>query len=44
MVSRVAENRRKILNAARELVLEGGFAAAQMSAVAARAGVATGSL
>ena len=44
MTARLADNRRRILNAARDLVAEGGFAAAQMSAVAARAGLATGTL
>lgn len=41
---RLAENRRRILNAARELVLDGGFAKAQMAPVAERAGLATGTL
>lgn len=42
--ARLADNRRAILNAARELVAEGGFAAAQMTEVARKAGVATGTL
>ncbi|WP_339832153.1 helix-turn-helix domain-containing protein [uncultured Parvibaculum sp.] len=42
--ARLAETRRSILDAARDLVSEGGFAAAQMSEVARRAGVATGTL
>lgn len=42
--ARLADNRRAILNAARELVSEGGFAAAQMTEVARKAGVATGTL
>lgn len=42
--ARLADNRRTILNAARELVAEGGFAAAQMTEVARKAGVATGTL
>lgn len=36
--------RQSILEAARELVGQGGFRAAQMSAVAARAGIATGTI
>jgi AcrR family transcriptional regulator len=42
--ARLADNRRAILNAARDLVAEGGFAAAQMTEVARKAGVATGTL
>tara|TARA_R110000868_G_scaffold58025_10_gene179009 strand:- start:5063 stop:5737 length:675 start_codon:yes stop_codon:yes gene_type:complete len=42
--ARLADNRRGILNAARELVAQGGFGAAQMTDVARRAGVATGTL
>ncbi|NIJ41784.1 AcrR family transcriptional regulator [Parvibaculum indicum] len=42
--ARLADNRRRILNSAREIVAEGGFSAAQMSEVARRAGVATGTL
>lgn len=42
--ARLADNRRAILNAARELVAEGGFSAAQMTEVARKAGVATGTL
>jgi AcrR family transcriptional regulator len=40
--ARKDEVRQSILDAARGLVAEGGFRAAQMSAVAARAGIATG--
>lgn len=39
-----ADTRRRILDAARTIVARGGFAAAQMSAVADAAGVATGTL
>ncbi|MDO8290010.1 MAG: TetR/AcrR family transcriptional regulator [Parvibaculum sp.] len=42
--ARLADNRRAILNAARDLVAQGGFAAAQMTEVARKAGVATGTL
>lgn len=42
--ARLADNRRAILNAARDLVAEGGFASAQMTEVARKAGVATGTL
>ena len=42
--ARLADTRRRILNAARELVAEGGFGAAQMTEVARRAAVATGTL
>lgn len=42
--ARLADNRRRILNSAREIAAEGGFSAAQMSEVARRAGVATGTL
>ena len=42
--ARLADTRRRILNAARELVAEGGFAAAQMTEVARKSGVATGTL
>lgn len=42
--ARLADTRRAILNAARDLVAEGGFAAAQMTEVARKAGVATGTL
>ena len=41
---RLANNRRRILNAARELIAEAGFAGTPMSAVAARSGLATGTL
>lgn len=44
VAARLADTRRHILNAARELVAEGGFAAAQMTEVARKAGVATGTL
>lgn len=42
--ARLAETRRGILDAARDLVSEGGFAAAQVSEVARRAGIATGTI
>lgn len=42
--ARKDEVRASILEAARSLVGEGGFRAAQMSAVAARAGIATGTI
>ena len=42
--ARLADTRRRILNAARELVAEGGFSAAQMTEVARKAAVATGTL
>lgn len=42
--ARLADTRRRILNAARDLVAEGGFAAAQMTEVARKAAVATGTL
>ena len=42
--ARLAGTRRGILDAARALVSEGGFAAAQVSEVARRAGVATGTI
>src|SRR3954452_21522822 len=38
------ETRRRILDAARAIVIDGGYAEASMSAVAGRAGVATGTL
>jgi len=38
------ETRRRILDAARAIVIEGGYASASMSAVARRAGAATGTL
>jgi len=44
VATRLADNRRRILDAARELVAEGGFAHASMSAVAGRAQLATGTL
>ncbi|MEQ9144096.1 MAG: TetR/AcrR family transcriptional regulator [Parvibaculaceae bacterium] len=44
VAQRLAENRRRILDAARDLVSEGGFAKAQITAVAKRAGLATGTL
>ena len=44
VAQRLEENRRRILKAARELVAEGGFAKAQITAVAKRAGLATGTL
>ncbi|MBX3495356.1 MAG: TetR/AcrR family transcriptional regulator [Parvibaculum sp.] len=42
--ARLAETRCGILDAARDLVAEGGFAAAQVSEVARRAGIATGTI
>jgi AcrR family transcriptional regulator len=42
--ARKAEVRRRIVGAARELIARGGYAAAQVSAVADRAGVATGTV
>ncbi|PKQ07406.1 MAG: TetR/AcrR family transcriptional regulator [Alphaproteobacteria bacterium HGW-Alphaproteobacteria-11] len=42
--ARLAATRRGILDAARALVAEGGFAAAQVSEVARRAGIATGTI
>src|SRR4051794_6954491 len=42
--ARRAQTRERILRAAHDLVAEGGFAAAPVAAVAARAGVATGSV
>ncbi|MEP2829973.1 TetR/AcrR family transcriptional regulator [Parvibaculum sp.] len=44
VAARLAETRRSILDAARDLVAEGGFAAVQMTEVAKKAGVATGTL
>ena len=44
VAQRLEENRRRILAAARELVAEGGFAKAQITAVAKRANLATGTL
>ncbi|MFZ5780269.1 MAG: TetR/AcrR family transcriptional regulator [Pseudomonadota bacterium] len=41
---RLADKRARILKAARELVADGGWAAAQVDQVAARAGVATGTV
>jgi AcrR family transcriptional regulator len=43
-LARKAEQREKLLVAARSLVAEGGFAAASIAAVAERAGVAVGSV
>jgi AcrR family transcriptional regulator len=42
--TRLADNRARILKAARELVAGGGFRQAQVAAVAAAAGLATGSV
>jgi AcrR family transcriptional regulator len=42
--ARKAAVRRRIVDAARELIAHGGYAEAQVSAVAARAGVATGTV
>jgi AcrR family transcriptional regulator len=44
VAARLADTRRGILDAARELVSTGGFAAVQMTEVAKKAGVATGTL
>ncbi|MGD1934883.1 MAG: TetR/AcrR family transcriptional regulator [Candidatus Phaeomarinobacter sp.] len=44
VVAQLEANRTRILDAARALVFAGGFQAASMAAVAARAGVATGTL
>ncbi len=44
VVAQLEANRARILDAARALVTEGGFQAASMAAVAARAEVATGTL
>ena len=44
VTARLADTRRSILDAARDLVAEGGFAAVQMTEVAKKAGVATGTL
>lgn len=44
MEERLADNRGRILLAARKLVAAGGFRAAQMAAVAAEAGLSTGSI
>ena len=44
MKERLADNRERILAAARERIAEGGFRAASMAAVAAAAGLSTGAL
>lgn len=44
MEDRLANNRQRILQSARSLVARGGFRAAQMGAVAAEAGLSTGSI
>lgn len=44
VVAQLEANRTRILDAARALVFSGGFQAASMAAVAAKAGVATGTL
>lgn len=44
MEERLADNRQRILQAARQLVAEGGFRAAQIAAVADQAGLSTGSI
>jgi AcrR family transcriptional regulator len=44
VVARKEDKRRRIIVAARGLIAEGGFAAVQMSAVAAVAGIATGTV
>src|SRR5215510_1215198 len=42
--ARLAETRSRIIRAARELIAEGGYVAAQVSPVAERAGVAVGTV
>jgi AcrR family transcriptional regulator len=42
--ARIAQTRERILSAARELIAHGGYREASVAAVAARAGVATGSV
>ena len=42
--ARLAETRNRIITAARELIAEGGYVAAQVAAVADRAGVAVGTV
>ena len=44
MEERLADNRDRILLAARKLVAEGGFREAQVAAVAAAAGLSTGTI
>ncbi|MCC5858453.1 MAG: TetR/AcrR family transcriptional regulator [Ectothiorhodospiraceae bacterium] len=44
MAARMADKRDRIVRAARELIAQGGFRAAQMAAVAEGAGVSTGSI
>ncbi|HKY90247.1 MAG TPA: helix-turn-helix domain-containing protein, partial [Nevskiaceae bacterium] len=44
MEERLADNRSRILRAARGLVAQGGFREAQIAAVAAAAGLSTGSI
>lgn len=44
MEQRLADNRDRVLLAARQLVAEGGFRAAQIAAVAAAAGLSTGAI
>src|SRR5690554_5795767 len=44
MEERLASNREKMLRAARRLVAEGGFRNAQIAAIAAEAGVSTGTI
>lgn len=44
VIARLGENRRAILTAAHSLVAEGGFAAVQMTEIARRADIATGTL
>jgi AcrR family transcriptional regulator len=44
MEERLADNRQRILLSARKLVAQGGFRAAQIAAVAADAGLSTGSI
>lgn len=42
--ARLADNRQRILRAARQLIADGGFREAQVGAIAASAGVATGTI
>jgi AcrR family transcriptional regulator len=44
MAEQLADKRERIMRAARKLIARGGFRAAQITAVAARAGVSTGSI
>lgn len=44
VVAQLEANRTRIMDAARELIVEGGFAAASVAAVARKAGIATGTI